>query len=131
AVGTDAGIVHPLRIAHGEQLSGNLGDGRGLEPATVNPRAIIAPQAELDTGNRRHSSRRAEQMAWTPLALRRRAHFMSEVLHHRAQMLPHRSIARLRDLDAAEAFGHGDHARTERCPGNRLKRPTFALDPHE
>jgi hypothetical protein len=34
-------------------------------------------------------------------------------------------------IDAAEAFGHRDHARTKRCPGHRLKRPAFAPDPHE
>src|SRR5437763_4692456 len=131
ALHADAIVVGSLLIAHAEQARDGRRDVCIVQPYPIDPSAIVSRQIEMNTGERRHRARSAEQVhipEFCAVLGRERHQVLSDLIDHAC-------VGVRSDVLAAKMFGQLDHAERNRHPSLDPRRGVLlvriALDPDQ
>src|SRR5262245_4625214 len=119
AVGADTGIGDEIFVAPAQQA---LDHARHLlvhHPAAVDPAPLVAPELEMDAGDRRDRSRCPEQVHMLAVET---AMFGDEIIDEGGDLGGHRGVDFTRDLVPAVALRERHHADRQRHPGFDLRQ---------
>lgn len=116
AVAANAGLGDALRIAAAQQVVDNIARGRRIEPAAVDAVAIIARQTEINSGDRCHRSRCAEQVVRARRHAFDNSMFRFKRPQHRHHVLDHKLENLGCDVTTAELLGERNDTNRKRGP---------------